>query len=98
MAEGRHSVIAGALIQISTELGMTAVAEGVETAEQADALHRLGCTLLQGYYFGRPVAEPDFGRRHTAIDGVTADTAAGQARPALAATARQLIAALRVST
>ncbi|PWK31679.1 diguanylate cyclase (GGDEF)-like protein [Actinoplanes xinjiangensis] len=64
---GRHSAIAEALIQISTELGMTAVAEGVETAEQADALSRLGYTLLQGYYFSRPVAEPDFGRSRTAI-------------------------------
>jgi hypothetical protein len=31
----------------------------------------------------RPVAEPDFGRGHTAIDGVTAATATGQARPGL---------------
>ncbi|MET0419951.1 MAG: bifunctional diguanylate cyclase/phosphodiesterase [Actinoplanes sp.] len=80
---GRHSVIAEALIQISTGLGMAAVAEGVETAEQADALYRLGYTLLQGYYFSRPVAEPDFGRRHTAIDGVTAAIATGPAHPGL---------------
>ena len=51
---------------------MTAVAEGVETAEQADALYRRGYTLLQGYYFSRPVAEPDFGRERTAIEGMTA--------------------------
>jgi diguanylate cyclase (GGDEF)-like protein len=82
-AAGRHSVIAEALIQISTELGMTAVAEGVETAEQADALHRLGYTLLQGYHFSRPVAEPDFGRKRTAIDGMTAAIATGQACPGL---------------
>jgi diguanylate cyclase len=58
---GRHSVIATALIQVSHGLGLTAVAEGVETAEQADELHRLGYRLAQGYYFGKPVAEPDFG-------------------------------------
>jgi diguanylate cyclase (GGDEF)-like protein len=57
---GRHAVIAEALIQVSAGLGLAAVAEGVETAEQAEALHRLGYRLLQGYHFGRPVAEPDF--------------------------------------
>jgi diguanylate cyclase (GGDEF)-like protein len=57
---GRHAVIAEALIQVSTGLGLTAVAEGVETAEQAAALYRLGYRLLQGYHYGRPVADPDF--------------------------------------
>jgi diguanylate cyclase (GGDEF)-like protein len=77
---GRHSVIAEALIQISSGLGIIAVAEGVETAEQADTLYRLGYRLLQGYYFSRPVAEPDFGAGHSAIDAAAA-TASGQARP-----------------
>jgi EAL domain-containing protein (putative c-di-GMP-specific phosphodiesterase class I) len=59
-AAGRHAVIAEALIQISHGLGLTAVAEGVETAEQAAELHRLGYRYLQGYHYGRPVADPDF--------------------------------------
>jgi diguanylate cyclase (GGDEF)-like protein len=53
---GRHSVIAAALINVSEALNLTAIAEGVETAEQADTLFRLGYRLAQGYYFGRPVA------------------------------------------
>ena len=57
---GRHAVIAEALIQVSTGLGLSAVAEGVENAEQAAALYQLGYRLLQGYYYGRPVADPDF--------------------------------------
>ncbi|WP_239163162.1 putative bifunctional diguanylate cyclase/phosphodiesterase [Paractinoplanes rishiriensis] len=59
-ASGRHAVIAEALIRISSGLGLSAVAEGVETAEQAAALSRLGYRYLQGYHFGRPVADPDF--------------------------------------
>ncbi|GIE85657.1 PAS domain S-box-containing protein/diguanylate cyclase (GGDEF) domain-containing protein [Actinoplanes regularis] len=51
---GRHAVIATALIQVADGLGLTAVAEGVETAEQAAELHRLGYRLAQGYHFGRP--------------------------------------------
>ncbi|GIF13655.1 putative bifunctional diguanylate cyclase/phosphodiesterase [Actinoplanes teichomyceticus] len=58
---GRHAVIARALIQVSDGLGLTAVAEGVETAEQAEALYDLGYRLLQGYLYGRPSAAPDFG-------------------------------------
>ncbi|MEU4690168.1 bifunctional diguanylate cyclase/phosphodiesterase [Actinoplanes sp. NPDC023714] len=54
---GRHTVIARALIQVADGLGLTAVAEGVETAEQAEALYALGYRLLQGYYFGKPAAE-----------------------------------------
>jgi diguanylate cyclase (GGDEF)-like protein len=57
---GRHAVIAEALIQVSAGLGLDAVAEGVETAAQAEALSRRGYRLLQGYHFGRPVADPDF--------------------------------------
>jgi diguanylate cyclase (GGDEF)-like protein len=58
-AAGRHAVIATALIQVASGLGLAAVAEGVETAEQAAELHRLGYRFAQGYYFGKPVPEPD---------------------------------------
>ncbi|MEU7903377.1 EAL domain-containing protein [Actinoplanes sp. NPDC049118] len=57
---GEDAVIATALIQVSNGLGLTAVAEGVETAEQAAELHRLGYRYAQGYHFGRPTAEPSF--------------------------------------
>ena len=58
-AAGRHAVIATALIQVAGGLGLAAVAEGVETAEQAAELHRLGYQFAQGYYFGKPAAEPE---------------------------------------
>ncbi|GAA2509621.1 putative bifunctional diguanylate cyclase/phosphodiesterase [Winogradskya humida] len=54
---GRHAVIATALIQVSDGLGLHAVAEGVETAEQAAELRRLGYRFAQGYYFGRPAPD-----------------------------------------
>ncbi len=54
------AVIVTALIQVSNGLGLTAVAEGVETAEQAAELHRLGYHYAQGYHFGRPAAQPSF--------------------------------------
>ncbi|WP_436530349.1 putative bifunctional diguanylate cyclase/phosphodiesterase [Actinoplanes sp. HUAS TT8] len=54
----RHSVIASSLIQLTSGLGLIAVAEGVETPEQAAELHRLGYRRAQGYHFGRPVPDP----------------------------------------
>jgi EAL domain-containing protein (putative c-di-GMP-specific phosphodiesterase class I) len=47
-------VIATAMIQITNGLHLQAVAEGVETAEQADTLYRLGYRYAQGYHFARP--------------------------------------------
>jgi len=43
-----------AVMRLAEGLDLGVVVEGVETAEQARTLHRLGCRLAQGYYFGRP--------------------------------------------
>ncbi len=39
---------------------MHIVAEGVETAEQAEILEKMGCDYFQGYYYSRPVPETEF--------------------------------------
>jgi EAL domain-containing protein (putative c-di-GMP-specific phosphodiesterase class I) len=44
-----------AVLHLIHACGLKAVAEGIETAEQASELARLGCASGQGYYFGRPV-------------------------------------------
>lgn len=73
--EGRHAVIAEALIQVCDGLGLEAVAEGVETAEQAEALSRRGYRLLQGYYFGRPATVPSFIAINEVLNPPVASTA-----------------------
>jgi len=54
------SAIVKTCIVLGHELGMEVVAEGVESKEHLQALADLGCDIAQGYYFGRPVAEPEF--------------------------------------
>ncbi len=46
--------IVRAIIAVAQNLKLRVVAEGVETAEQAALLLKLGCTYLQGFYFSRP--------------------------------------------
>lgn len=54
----RHAVaIIEGTVLISRRLGITTIAEGVETAEQAAALQLMGIQLFQGYLFGRPSEE-----------------------------------------
>ncbi|MEV0568193.1 EAL domain-containing protein [Dactylosporangium sp. NPDC050588] len=59
---GEHAVIAAALIDISNGLHLRAVAEGVETAEQAAELRRLGYRYAQGYHYARPLLPDDLER------------------------------------
>jgi EAL domain-containing protein (putative c-di-GMP-specific phosphodiesterase class I) len=46
--------LAAAIIEIGRALGMSTVAEGIETEGQRDRLRSMGCTHGQGYLFGRP--------------------------------------------
>jgi PAS domain S-box-containing protein len=47
--------IVAAVVGLGHSLGLTTVAEGVETEEQADMLLWLGCEQVQGWLYGRPV-------------------------------------------
>lgn len=48
------------IIEIARSLGVETVAEGVETMQHAALLRELGCDLLQGYAFARPLPFNDF--------------------------------------
>ena len=48
-------VIVSELIRLASGLGSETVAEGVETAAQAEFLKEIGCTRLQGYFYCKPI-------------------------------------------
>jgi len=52
-------IITQTVIDMAGKLGYETVAEGVETEEQLELLKSLGCDIIQGYYFSKPV--PDTG-------------------------------------
>jgi EAL domain-containing protein (putative c-di-GMP-specific phosphodiesterase class I) len=55
--------IARAVLQLARAFALNAVAEGVETADQAAELHRLGYTRAQGFHFARPLPAAAFTAR-----------------------------------
>lgn len=58
--EQRSTRLLEAIISLAKVIEVPCVAEGVETAEQVDALKKMGCNIIQGYYFSRPLPETEF--------------------------------------
>ena len=58
--EERADTIVKNIINLSQELGIVSLTEGVETLIQYDGLNKMGCKLFQGYYFSKPVPVEDF--------------------------------------
>ncbi|MGR9046034.1 MAG: EAL domain-containing protein [Gammaproteobacteria bacterium] len=54
------AVIIETIINMAHNLGLSVIAEGVETEEQKDYLFNKGCSVFQGYYFSCPLPAPDF--------------------------------------
>lgn len=58
--EERSRTIMNAVIDMSKNLGLTVVTEGVETVEQVHYLTKAGCDVFQGYYFAKPMPVKNF--------------------------------------
>ena len=55
-ATGESTILVHSVVHLGRALGLTVTAEGVENEEQHRLLQAVGCHLLQGYLFSRPVA------------------------------------------
>jgi EAL domain-containing protein (putative c-di-GMP-specific phosphodiesterase class I) len=53
-AQPTKQTLVRTMIAMCHELGMQVVAEGIETAEERDAIVAAGCDLMQGYFFAKP--------------------------------------------
>jgi len=53
------ATVARSVVALGHCLGLTVIAEGVETAEQRNLLAELGCDVFQGYLFGQPTPAAD---------------------------------------
>lgn len=68
--DDRSSFIIEDTIAMAKHLRMQTVAEGIETRQQVDFLCSLGCDLIQGYYFARPMPIDEF-ERYNGYDSET---------------------------
>lgn len=64
------SYILEAAIMLAHKMGITAIAEGVETQEAYDLLQQMGCDKAQGYLISKPVSAPDFEAWYIANQGI----------------------------
>jgi len=62
LTDANDAAIARTIVALGTTLGLSVVAEGVETEEQRDFLASIGCYAYQGFLFGRPVPIEEFSR------------------------------------
>lgn len=67
----RRRDILSSIVALGHHIGLKVTTEGVETAEQQDMLADIGCNLLQGFYYHRPLAPCDIAHviRHKDIGG-----------------------------
>jgi EAL domain-containing protein (putative c-di-GMP-specific phosphodiesterase class I) len=72
LEDPRAASIVRAVIDLAHDLGVTCVAEGVESAAVADRLEAYGCDLAQGYHFSPPVAAPMLLDTLSSLDPLTA--------------------------
>lgn len=60
--EKKDTGMIGIILQIAKYLNVLSIAEGVEDQLQMDDLKKLGCDIVQGYYFSKPVPAKEFER------------------------------------
>ncbi len=60
VASPQNQIIVASIISMCRQLGVSVIAEGVETEAQRDMLRQLQCGLGQGYLFGKPMPVGDF--------------------------------------
>jgi len=53
--QSRNAALIRAMVGLASDLKMRTIAEGVETQEELALVRSLGCPLVQGYIFGRPM-------------------------------------------
>jgi EAL domain-containing protein (putative c-di-GMP-specific phosphodiesterase class I) len=55
----QSSAVVSAIIALARSLGLRVIAEGVESLRQMEVLHRLGCGVMQGFLFSKPLPPDD---------------------------------------
>ncbi len=76
--ERKDTRLLKAVVGLAKSLEFPTIAEGVETAEQAFTLKAMGCDIIQGYYFSKPLPADEFEAYVRNLDEEGADTPADE--------------------
>lgn len=60
LESSKDEAIASAMVELCNKIGVNLIAEGVDTKEKLDKLEQLGCKIIQGYYFSKPLQKDNF--------------------------------------
>ena len=60
MSTDRGKIIVESSVRMAKQLGLSVIAEGVETQDQLDFLDSIGCDIVQGFYYSRPIPPEEF--------------------------------------
>ena len=60
----RAQIIIEAIVKMCEKLKIRTVAEGIETKKQVDFLKKIGCDIIQGYYFSKPISITEFEEKY----------------------------------
>lgn len=63
----RERIVISNIVRMTGELDMEVICEGVETEEQAQFLHSIGCDIAQGYLFSKPISKEEFRTRYLSL-------------------------------
>ena len=61
--QNRQNIMFHHVVNMAREIGLTCVAEGVETKEQVEILRKNGCDIAQGFYYDKPLPVKEFEKR-----------------------------------
>lgn len=64
MEDKRGRIILESIIDMSKKLEIKTVAEGIETKEQIEYLRKIGCDMVQGYYYDKPISIEEFEKKY----------------------------------
>ena len=69
----RNAALMRAMVGLASDLQMTTTAEGVETQDELLLVRKLGCSLVQGYIFGKPMPAEEAAKLASATGSVAPD-------------------------